>query len=267
MLIGKSDDKIMNLKCWILYFVLMVSCLSLQSQPNVQIQNFKEYFKQQLLYPDKIDYKDSYLLLPVILRHYGYDFAYSDTKLQSILGLHTKVFCIKDDCFSNFQPNPKYLNSLFKKWKSDTNHIDIKLRIASQYGKMKRKPSIDQLMSNRHENIYELTHAAVIWYLIKVQLGETEEIKLWRKILIEEVVDKINNRSWMFQKLYNHVNLDILLELFLALSLLDHLPSNLYEELLTYQLNDDAYSLNQQSCLGSTHATLIALWIFLNRNQ
>lgn len=211
-----------------------------------------------------LDYKDAYVLLPVILRHYGRAFPFSDNTLETKLSLEKKRFCWLGDCFNDRVPGRKYLKALEQRWRSAPEHIDTRMEIATHYNALDNAPALEALLCYKDSNLYELTHAGIFLFLIREQSGPgAPGIAYWQSVLLGELNAAIAERSWMQRHPYKAVNQDVLLELFLARALLAGLQESELQELLQYQRYDGSYSVRKDGAKGSTHATLIAVWTIL----
>lgn len=226
-----------------------------------------EYLNQIINNKNEIDYKDTYVLLPVIMRNYDTTFNINDSVLNAELNLQHKMFCIQNNCFNNFKPDKKYFKSILKKWRTDPENIDVRMHISTHYSSFRNPPSLDDLLFYMDVDLYELTHAGFFLHFIEKDIGENPSTILWKNVILKRVHELIDNRDWMKEPMYFKVNLDLLFELFLVLSVLDELPPQYIQEVISYQSDDGGFKLGLSSRKSSTHATLIAIWILLSNNS
>lgn len=248
-------------------FILTGWVASVEAETEIWLKSSLEYLTTLVQVPEKADYKDTYLLLPVIMRHYHREFSVNDSILNTVFTLEHKMFCLNQDCFNGFKPDKIFFKNISRRWKNEPDNIDVRMDIATHYASLKNPPVLDELFAYKNMNLYELTHAGIFLHIIEQQIGEREEVLYWKKNILDEIHEVINSRSWMFMPQYRNVNLDILLECFLVVALLDTLSENHLNEMLSHQLSDGSYALSQNSCQGSTHSSLIAIWVLLAHTQ
>lgn len=245
----------------VIYFAFLFVYVNSIVKAEATLDRVIKFFLKSLDDDQIIDYDEAYLLLPVILRNYNYRFPINDNELNKHFGFEGKVFCLNNDCFDTFLPNKKWIKNTHCSWKADTQNIDLRMKIASLYSHFKLDPPVSELMKYIDDDIYELTHAGFILFLIRQSINDLHAFKDWELLIFEKVHFFLNNREWQFEKKYFNTNLDVLLELFLVLELFNSLPERYFNELKSYELNNGGFSKQLHSCESSIHSSLIAAWI------